>query len=67
MIYLIMYVVIAVIWGMISVAMQKKVYPNSSDMRDLVLNFVVNGLIFPISMIWALISYVFKIGWARDL
>jgi len=64
---IILYVVIGVIWGMISVAMQKKIHPACSDPRDLVLNFIVNGLIFPISIIWAIICYSFKISWAKNL
>ena len=64
---IILYVLIAVCWGVLGVVMQKKFHPTRSDPRDLVLNFIVNGVIWPISIIWAIICYSFKIGWAKNL
>lgn len=61
------YVLVGIVWGLFSVKMQKKLYPTRSDTRDLVINFIVNGVIWPISMIGAIIYYALKIGWAKNL
>jgi len=67
---MIIYAAVGVIWGITSVMMQKKLYTRriyNKEMIDLSLTFIVNGVLWPISMGWALICYMFKLGWAKDL
>ena len=62
---MLIYISICIIWGLFSVYMQKKLYPNCSRPFDLTLNFIVNSLVAPISMIWAAYRWITKTGWAR--
>lgn len=62
-----LYVLVCVIWGGISVEMQKKYYPCRCHKADLMINFLVNTLLAPISTCWALYRWVTKTGWAKDL
>ena len=64
---MLVYILICIIWGCFSVYMQKKIYPNKSRTGDLVLNFIVNTLLAPISIVLAIYRYITKTGWAKDL
>ena len=65
--YTVSNIIIAIIWGIFAVYMQKKVHPTRSDNRDLFLTYAINGVFWPISMIWATVCYIFKISWAKNL
>ena len=60
-----LYILICICWGAFSVYMQTELYPEKSHPLDLTLNFVVNSVIAPISMVWALICWLTKTGWAK--
>ena len=59
------YISICIAWGIFSVYIQKKLYPECSHTCDLMLNFVVNTVLAPISMIRALYFWLKKISWAK--
>jgi hypothetical protein len=62
-----LYILVGIVWGIFSVKMQQKFHPTCSDKRDLAINFIVNGVIWPISMVVAAYRYFTKTGWAKNL
>ena len=64
---LILYILFCICWGAFSVYMQMKLYPSRSLIGDLILNFVANMILCPISIILAIYRYVTKTDWAENL
>ena len=64
---MLIYIIACIIWGCFSVYMQKKLYPGRSRFGDLSLNFIVNAILAPISIVLAIYRYVTQTGWAKDL
>ena len=58
-------IVFCLCWGIFSVYMQKKFFPQQSVLPDLIINFVINTVLCPISILFAIYCYVTKTGWAE--
>lgn len=56
MIYIIIYIAIALIHGLWSLRMQKKYHPNAIEWWRMIIVFIINSVGFPITIVWAAIN-----------
>ena len=62
---ILLYIILSLLWGIMAVGMQRKLLHSYSSNFRCILVFIVNTLLFPISLIYAGICLNFNIGFAK--
>lgn len=65
MLYL--YIIVCILWGLLSSLVQKKLYPSKSRFDDLLVSSILNAMICPISMGYAIYRLMTNTSWAAKI
>lgn len=63
----VLYIFVCIVWGIFSIGMQRKIYPEDSDCLILLWVFVLNCLLCPIAIVKASFMLMLNKGWAKKI